>query len=69
MGLSRSFLLNDKDKTIKLYFDFMVEVAVIFGANHSTAQKEMLDALNFEKALANVSDHVFHFHSFCFSFD
>lgn len=34
----------------------MVEVAVIFGANHSTAQREMLEALNFEKALANVSD-------------
>lgn len=38
----------------KLYFDFMVDIAKIFGANHTTVQHELLDTLNFEKKLANV---------------
>lgn len=36
------------------YYDYMVDVAVIFGANVTTAPYEILDVLNFERTLANV---------------
>lgn len=33
----------------------MVDMAVLFGAEKSRAETEMLDSINFEIALANVS--------------
>lgn len=32
----------------------MVDIAVIYGAERSRAEQELLDSLNFEIALANV---------------
>lgn len=32
----------------------MVDVAVIYGADRNAAEKQLMDALNFEMALANV---------------
>lgn len=37
------------------YYKYMVDVAVILGANKSFAEKEMKDALLFEMALSNVN--------------
>lgn len=47
-----------QDTNVKAYYDFMVDVAVIFGANRSAAEHELLDSLNFEIELAKV----FYFH-------
>ncbi|XP_055296410.1 neprilysin-2-like isoform X2 [Sitodiplosis mosellana] len=54
-GLAREFLLNEKDPMLQHYYDYMVDITVIFGANVSTAPYELLDVLNFERALANIS--------------
>lgn len=40
---------------VKSYYDFMVDSAVIFGANRSNAEIEFLDVLQFEMELAKVS--------------
>lgn len=54
-GLAREFLLNDEEPTLQHYYNFMVDMSVIFGANVTTAPYELLDTLNLERALANVS--------------
>ena len=43
-----------QDTNVKAYYDFMVDVAVMFGANRSAAERELLDSLNFEIELAKV---------------
>lgn len=54
--LGREYLVKGiNDKNVKAYFDFMVENAIIFGANRTSAETEMRDALEFEIKLANVS--------------
>lgn len=60
MGLAREFLLNDKDPMIQHYYEYMVDISIIFGANITTAPLEMLDVLNFERSLANVSNSKSH---------
>lgn len=55
LGLSREFLLRGiDDGVVKAYYDYMVDVAVIFGADKERAKKEFLEALQFETSLANV---------------
>lgn len=44
-----------EDINVKAYYDFMVDAAVIFGANKSDAERELLDSLKFEIELAKVS--------------
>lgn len=39
---------------IKDYFRFMVNAAVLFGANKSTAELELMNTLQFEMKLAKV---------------
>lgn len=39
---------------VKAYYDFMVDAAVIFGANQTNAETESLDILRFEMELAKV---------------
>lgn len=55
LGLAREFLLNEREPTLQHYYDYMVDMTIIFGANVSTAPFELLDVLNLERALANVS--------------
>lgn len=43
-----------EDKIVKAYYEYMVDTAVIYGANHEVAEVELLKALEFEIALANV---------------
>lgn len=52
----RSYLLRGlNDTAVAGYYKLMVESAVMLGANRSTAEEEMLEALKFETILANVS--------------
>lgn len=53
-----------EDTNVKAYYDFMVNAAVIFGANRSIAEQELLDSLKFEIELAKVKMLNFHF---CFT--
>lgn len=56
MGLSREYLTKGHDdKIVKAYYRYMVDVAVIYGADRNAAESELMDALNFEMALANVN--------------
>lgn len=43
-----------QDTNVKAYYDFMVDAAIMFGANKSAAERELLDSLNFEIELAKV---------------
>lgn len=43
------------EKIVKSYYEYMVDMSVIFGADRSRAERELLDSLNFEIALANVN--------------
>lgn len=43
------------DKIVKAYYEYMVDIAVIYGAERSRAERELLESLEFEMALANVS--------------
>lgn len=56
IGLSREYLVKGiEDKIVSAYYDYMVDLAVIYGADRERATKELMDSLNFEIALANVS--------------
>lgn len=57
LGLSREYLTKGlADKIVKAYYEYMVDMAVIYGAERSRAESELMDSLNFEIALANVSN-------------
>lgn len=56
MGLRREFLIKGmKDKLVKAYYDYMVDIAVLFGADRERASKELMESLEFEIQLGNVS--------------
>lgn len=42
------------DKSVKAYYEYMVDVAVIYGADRNLATKELKESLEFELKLANV---------------
>lgn len=42
------------DTNVQAYLEFMIDVAVIFGANRTRAEKDMSDVLQFEIELAKV---------------
>lgn len=47
-----------EDKIVKAYYEYMVDIAVIYGAERDRAERELLESLEFEIALANVSVHM-----------
>jgi membrane metallo-endopeptidase-like protein 1 len=56
LGLSREYLVKGvDDKVVKAYYNYMVDLAVIFGAERSVAETELMESLKFEMQLANVS--------------
>ncbi|XP_012252045.2 neprilysin-2 isoform X2 [Athalia rosae] len=56
LGLSREYLSKGlDDKIVKAYFDYMVDIAVILGANKERATQELKESLYFEIKLANIS--------------
>lgn len=59
LGLSRELLIKGQsDEHVYAYYEYMVELAVIYGAEWSRAKREMLQSLEFEIALANVSQFI-----------
>ncbi|XP_060518791.1 neprilysin-2 isoform X1 [Cylas formicarius] len=56
LGLRREFLTKGlDDKLVKAYYDYMVDIAVLFGADKQRATKELKESLDFEIKLANIS--------------
>lgn len=43
-----------EDPIVKAYHEYMVDLAVILGAERTRAEAELFESLNFEIALANV---------------
>lgn len=43
-----------EDKIVKAYYEYMVDMAVIYGSERSRAERELKESLDFEIALANV---------------
>jgi predicted metalloendopeptidase len=55
----RSYLLRGlNDSAVAGYYKLMVESAIILGANRTTAEEQMLEALKFETVLANVTKFI-----------
>lgn len=44
-----------EDKIVKAYYEYMVDMAVIYGADRKRAERECMESLEFEMKLANVS--------------
>lgn len=56
LGLSREYLSKGFDeKIVQAYYKYMVDIAVILGADPDRARKELKESLEFEIKLANVS--------------
>lgn len=56
LGMSREYLIKGmEDKVVSAYYSYMVDLAVIFGADRSKAETELKESLLFEIELANVS--------------
>ena len=55
-GLNREYLIKGlDDKDVKAYYDFMVNIAVLLGAERERAELEMKEALRLELKLAEFS--------------
>ncbi|XP_055324267.1 neprilysin-2-like [Sitodiplosis mosellana] len=56
LGLSREYLSKGlEDKIVKAYYEYMVDIAVIYGADRNRAERELMESLQFEMKLANIS--------------
>lgn len=57
LSLSREYLVKGMDeKLVSALYDYIVDVAVLFGAERERAMKELKESLDFEIQLANVSN-------------
>ncbi|KAG5671202.1 hypothetical protein PVAND_001411 [Polypedilum vanderplanki] len=55
-GLNIEYLLKGlNDSVVEAYLNYMIDVAVMFGADKKRAEKEMKEALEFEIELAKIS--------------
>ena len=56
LGLSREYLIKGfEDKDVQHYYKFMVDTAVLLGAEREFAKSELKESLLFEISLANVN--------------
>ncbi|XP_059488680.1 neprilysin-2 isoform X2 [Neocloeon triangulifer] len=56
LGLSREYFIKGiEDKVVSAYYSYMVDLAVLFGADKNRAQSELKESLIFEMTLANIS--------------
>lgn len=56
LGLNREYLVKGMDeKIVAAYYRYMVDVAVLFGADRQRAVKELKESLDFEIGLAKIS--------------
>lgn len=59
LGLSREYLVKGiNDKIVKAYYEYMVDIAQMFGTERHKAREELLESLKFEIRLANVQKYV-----------
>lgn len=59
-GVPDAFLLQGlKHPRVKAYYDFMVDVATIFGATKNSSEHEMLEVIQFETELVKVHQSAF----------
>ena len=55
-GLSRKYLIKGlEDKDVQAYYNYMVNMAVLLGAERPRAEEEMKEALMLELQLAELS--------------
>ena len=65
----RTYLVRGlNDSSTAAYYQLMVKSAKLLGADESTVENELLKALHFEMALANVSVFIFRNHFVQFFF-
>ncbi|XP_026818640.1 neprilysin-2-like [Rhopalosiphum maidis] len=56
LGLNSQYLINGTDnKLVDAYYRYMVDIAVLFGADRQSAAKELKESLDFEISLAKIS--------------
>jgi len=56
LSLSREYLVKGmEEKLVQALYSYMVDIAVMFGADRERARKELMESLNFEIKLANIS--------------
>lgn len=56
LGLSREYLNRGlNDKLVQSYYEYMVDIATLLGADRARAEVELKESLQFEISLANVS--------------
>jgi predicted metalloendopeptidase len=56
LGLSREYLIKGfEDKDVQSYYQYMIDSAVLLGADETKAKSQLKDALMFEISLANLS--------------
>lgn len=56
LNLSRKILLKGfNDTIVKAYYEYMTDIAVIFGAERTRAEEELKQVVEFEMKLAKVN--------------
>ncbi|NP_001036959.1 neutral endopeptidase 24.11 [Bombyx mori] len=56
LGLSREYLNRGfSDKLVQAYYEYMVDIAILLGADKTKATEELKESLQFEMKLANIS--------------
>ena len=61
LSMNHKYLVEGlSNQRIQAYFSYMVDVAVILGANKEQAEKELFDVLKFEIEMAKVSNLKLH---------
>ena len=56
LGISREYLMEGKDaKSVKAYLNYMVDIAVLLGADGAQAEKDMAAVLDLELQVAEIS--------------
>lgn len=57
-GIDEKLLAKSLDHpNVQAYLKFMIDAAVMFGANRTRAQREMTEVLKFEKRFVSVCVH------------
>ena len=56
LGQAQTYLVKGlSDRTVAAYYKYMVNVAVLMGAERSVAERELKDSIEFEMELARAS--------------
>lgn len=67
LGLKFEYLRSELNySNIVMYYSYMVHIAVLFGADQKRAINELKDSLDFEIALATVSNYGVSLIQYCF---